>query len=42
MARKEHLGILAEFADLVFEGMTIGVWTIGAPHEVAYRRVDHT
>jgi len=41
MARKEHLGILAEFADLVFEGMTIGAWTIRAPHEVAYRRAEY-
>lgn len=34
--------ILAEFADLVFEGMTIGAWVIGAAHGIVYLRAEYT
>jgi [NiFe] hydrogenase diaphorase moiety large subunit len=34
--------ILAEFADLVFEGMTIGAWVIGAEHGIVYLRAEYT
>jgi [NiFe] hydrogenase diaphorase moiety large subunit len=34
--------ILAEFADLVFEGMTIGAWVIGASHGIVYLRAEYT
>ncbi len=34
--------ILAEFADLVFEGMTIGALAIGARHGIVYLRAEYT
>jgi len=34
--------ILAEFADLVFEGMTIGAWVIGASRGIVYLRAEYT
>ena len=34
--------ILAEFADLVFEGMTIGAWVIGAADGIVYLRAEYT
>jgi [NiFe] hydrogenase diaphorase moiety large subunit len=34
--------ILADFADLVFEGMTIGAWVIGAAHGIMYLRAEYT
>ena len=34
--------ILAEFADLVFEGMTIGAWVIGAAQGIVYLRAEYT
>lgn len=34
--------ILADFADLVFEGMTIGAWVIGAAHGIIYLRAEYT
>ncbi|MCC6126178.1 MAG: SLBB domain-containing protein [Pirellulales bacterium] len=34
--------ILADFADLVFEGMTIGAWVIGAAHGIVYLRAEYT
>lgn len=34
--------ILSEFADLVFEGMTIGAWVIGASQGIVYLRAEYT
>lgn len=34
--------ILSEFADLVFEGMTIGGWVIGAAQGIVYLRAEYT
>jgi [NiFe] hydrogenase diaphorase moiety large subunit len=34
--------ILSEFADLVFEGMTIGAWVIGAERGIMYLRAEYT
>ncbi len=34
--------ILSEFADLVFEGMTIGAWVIGAVQGIVYLRAEYT
>jgi [NiFe] hydrogenase diaphorase moiety large subunit len=34
--------ILADFADLVFEGMTIGAWVIGAAQGIMYLRAEYT
>ena len=34
--------ILADFADLVFEGMTIGAWVIGAAEGIMYLRAEYT
>ena len=34
--------ILSEFADLVFEGMTIGAWVIGAAQGIVYLRAEYT
>ncbi|MCR4414526.1 MAG: hypothetical protein NUV77_19065, partial [Thermoguttaceae bacterium] len=33
--------ILAEYADLVFEGMTIGALVIGARHGIVYLRAEY-
>jgi [NiFe] hydrogenase diaphorase moiety large subunit len=34
--------ILAQYADLVFEGMTIGAWVIGASQGIVYLRAEYT
>ncbi len=34
--------ILADYADLVFEGMTIGAWVIGAAEGIMYLRAEYT
>ncbi len=34
--------ILADFADLVIEGMTIGAWVIGASQGIVYLRAEYT
>jgi [NiFe] hydrogenase diaphorase moiety large subunit len=34
--------ILTQYADLVFEGMTIGAWVIGATQGIVYLRAEYT